>query len=144
EAARDFIDDLEPSLLLVVGIGGGLPSDDFSLGDVILSTRILDFSVEARKFAEGTTYNIGGGPTARSISAGVANLSAREDDLGEWWRSLPTKPGVSLRAGQFYGPPKWQRLVREKLTAHYGKASSPRPPIFSAGPIASSDRLVKD
>jgi nucleoside phosphorylase len=32
EAARDFIDDLEPSLLLVVGIAGGLPADDFCLG----------------------------------------------------------------------------------------------------------------
>jgi len=48
EAARDLIDDLQPSLLLVVGIGGGLPSDDISLGDVVLSTRIVDFSLEAR------------------------------------------------------------------------------------------------
>src|SRR5580692_12317595 len=54
EAARDLIDDLQPSLLLVVGIAGGLPSDDITLGDVVLSTRVHDFSVEARKFQEGT------------------------------------------------------------------------------------------
>src|SRR5258705_5783972 len=87
EAARDLIDDLQPSLLLVVGIAGGLPSDDISLGDVVLSTRILDFSVEARKFQEHTTYNVGGGPIAKSIAAGVANLSARELGLGDWWRN---------------------------------------------------------
>jgi len=144
EAARDFIDDLEPALLLVVGIAGGLPADDFSLGDIILSTRILDFSVEARKFAEGTTYNIGGGPIAKSIAAGIANLSAREAELGEWWQGLPSKPAVVLSARQFYGPVKWQRSVREKLTVHYGKSAPPRPPLFSAGAIASSDRLVKD
>ena len=84
EAARDMIDDLQPSLLLIVGIAGGLPSDDISLGDVVLSTRILDFSVEARKFEDETTYNVGGGPIARQIAAGVANLGARENDLGEW------------------------------------------------------------
>lgn len=33
EAARDLIDDVQPSLLLVVGIAGGVPSDDVTLGD---------------------------------------------------------------------------------------------------------------
>src|ERR1700738_476261 len=94
EAARDLIDDLQPSLLLVVGIAGGLPSDDITLGDVVLSTRILDFSVEARKFQEDTTYNVGGGPIAKSIAAGIANLGARESELGEWWAELPHKPAV--------------------------------------------------
>src|SRR6266481_476244 len=86
EAARDLIDDLQPALLLVVGIAGGLPSDDICLGDVVLSTRVLDFSLEARKFQEGTTYNVGGGPIAKSIAAGVANLGARGLELGNWWR----------------------------------------------------------
>lgn len=40
EAARDLIDDLQPSFLLIVGIAGGLPSDDinntqFDSGDPI-------------------------------------------------------------------------------------------------------------
>src|ERR1700733_6004394 len=85
EAARDLIDDLQPSLLLVVGIAGGLPSDDISLGDVVLSTRVHDFSVEARKFREDTSYNVGGGPIDKALAAGIANLAARELELGEWW-----------------------------------------------------------
>jgi nucleoside phosphorylase len=144
EAARDLIDDLQPSLLLVVGIAGGLPSDDISLGDVVLSTRVHDFSLEARKFEEATTYNVGGGPIAKSIAAGVANLGARESELGDWWSELPSKPSVSLAPSRLYGPPKWQREVRNKLQAHYGKGVEERPPTFAAGPIASSDRLVKD
>src|SRR5205085_12612492 len=99
EAARDLIDDLQPSLLLVVGIAGGLPSDDITLGDVVLSTRVHDFSVEARKFQEDTTYNVGGGPIDKAIAAGVANLGGRELELGDWWAELPVKPPVSLAAG---------------------------------------------
>jgi nucleoside phosphorylase len=144
EAARDLCDDLQPSLLLVVGIAGGLPSDDISLGDIVLSTRIHDFSVEARKFEEDTTYNVGGGPIAKSIAAGIANLVGRELELGDWWAELPSKPAVSLARGMFYGPKPWQQDVRGKLEAHYGKNVAARAPIFSAGSIASSDRLVKD
>jgi nucleoside phosphorylase len=108
EAARDLIDDLQPSLLLVIGIAGGLPLDDISLGDVVLSTRILDFSVEARKFQEHTTYNVGGGPILKSIAAGVANLSARVSELGDWWADLPPKPVVNWTKGRLYGPKTWQ------------------------------------
>lgn len=144
EAARDLIDDLQPSLLLVVGIAGGLPSDDISLGDVVLSTRVNDFSVEARKFQEETTYNIGGGPISKSIAAGVANLGARESELSNWSSDLSAKPRVNLAAARFYGPERWRRDVRNKLRGHYGKGVHARAPRFSAGPIASSDRLVKD
>lgn len=144
EAARDLIDDLQPSLLLVVGIAGGLPSDDITLGDVVLSTRVHDFSLEARKFQEGTTYNVGGGPIAKSIAAGIANLGGRESELGDWWAELPSKPPVHFATAKLYGPKPWQRDVRQKLQVHYGKGVAERPPRFSAGPIASSDRLVKD
>ncbi len=144
EAARDLIDDLQPSLLLVVGIAGGMPSDDISLGDVVLSTRILDFSVEARKFQEETTYNVGGGPISKSIAAGVANLGARESEFEDWSSDLPAKPHVNLAPGKFYGPERWRRDVRKTLRAHYGRNVPSRPPRFIAGPVASSDRLVKD
>lgn len=144
EAARDLIDDLHPSLLVVVGIAGGLPSDDISLGDVVLSTRILDFSVEARKFQEHTTYNVGGGPILKSIAAGLANLGARESELGNWWEELPPKPSVSWAPSRLYGSTTWRRRVRETLKSHFGKGLPAKPPTFKAGPIASSDRLVKD
>jgi nucleoside phosphorylase len=144
EAARDLFDDLQPSLIIVVGIAGGLPSDDISLGDIVLSTRVLDFSVEARKFQEQTTYSVGGGPIAKAIAAGIANLGARDLDLGDWSDGLPSKPAVSFGPGKLYGPADWRRDVRASLQLHYGKNVAARAPTFSAGPIASSDRLVKD
>ena len=35
--ARDMLEELEPLLILVVGIARGVPSEDFTLGDVVLS-----------------------------------------------------------------------------------------------------------
>ncbi|HEY0478724.1 MAG TPA: CHAT domain-containing protein [Kofleriaceae bacterium] len=143
-AARDLIDDLAPQLVLVVGIAGGLPSTDVTLGDVILSTRIHDFTVGAQKAGQDTTYAATGGPIDSALAAAIANLAAREDEMGDWTAELPTKPIVSPRKDQLYGPPEWQRELRDKLEHHHGKRSTPRAPVYLAGPIASSDRLVKD
>src|SRR4051794_31723070 len=40
-----MIRDLQPRVLLLVGIAGGVPSDEFSLGDVLLASRVHDFSI---------------------------------------------------------------------------------------------------
>jgi nucleoside phosphorylase len=143
-AARDLIDDLAPRLVLVVGIAGGLPSDDVTLGDVILSTRIHDFTVGAQKLGQQTTYAATGGPIDGALAASIANLAAREDEMGDWTAGLPPRPAVTTQKDQLYGPPEWQRELRDKLDHHHGKRSTPRAPRYLAGPIASSDRLVKD
>jgi nucleoside phosphorylase len=145
EAARDLLEDLEPSLLLVVGIAGGLPSDDVTLGDVILSTRVNDYSVEARKARSKPTYNLSGGPIDKSLAAAVSNLPARERELGDWTKDLPPRPPVKWQGtGLLYGPKRWQNELRDKLEGHFGKNARARVPVYASGPIASSDRLVKD
>ncbi|HEY0994278.1 MAG TPA: hypothetical protein VGD80_44790 [Kofleriaceae bacterium] len=144
-AARDLIQDLAPTLILVVGIAGGLPSDDVRLGDVVISTRIHDVTVGATRFGESDTSSITGGPIDKELAAAVANLQGREDDLGDWNSGLPSPPSVSWKKkGQLYGPPAWQARLREKMEHHYGKSVPPRAPIYKDGPIASSDRLIKD
>jgi nucleoside phosphorylase len=144
DAARDLIADLAPKLVVVVGIAGGLPSDDLRLGDVVLATRIHDFTVAAHKPGE-TTYAATGGPIDKILAAKLANLAGRNSELGDWTARLPSLPAVSwTRKGQLYGPPEWQRELRDKLARHHGKDATPRAPTYVAGPIASSDRLVKD
>jgi nucleoside phosphorylase len=144
-AARDLIDDLAPKLVLVVGIAGGLPSDDVKLGDVVLSTRIQDFTVEARKYGKKTTYAVTGGAVVKSLATDVAILEARKSELGDWTAALPSQPAVTWTGkNQLYGPAAWRGELRAKLEHHYGEAATPRAPRFIAGPIASSDRLVKD
>ncbi|HZJ67038.1 MAG TPA: hypothetical protein VFD36_26210 [Kofleriaceae bacterium] len=144
-AVRDLIDDLGPRLVLVVGIAGGRPSDDIKLGDVVVSTRIHDFTVDARASGEPPTYAVTGGPINTLLAALVANLAARDDELGDWTADLPKQPPVSwTQDGQLYGPPDWQRALRDALDHHHGPDAAPRPPTYASGPIASSDRLVKD
>jgi nucleoside phosphorylase len=145
DAARDLIDDLAPRLILVVGIAGGLPSDDVTLGDVVVSTRIHDFTIEARQAGQDPAYAVTGGPVDKALAAAVANLPAREDELGSWTADLPVRPQLSwTRRGDLYGPTQWQSELRVKLEQHHGKRSTSRAPRYIAGPIASSDRLVKD
>jgi nucleoside phosphorylase len=145
EAARDLIGDLAPRLVLVVGIAGGFPSDDLKLGDVVISTRIQDFTVEARKVKAQPTYASSGGPITKALAARVTNLAARKNDLGDWAAKLPPQPGVNwTRKGQIYGSPQWQRDLKAKLNRHYRNGAPPRPPIYAAGTIASSDKLLKD
>ncbi len=145
DAARDLIDDLAPTLLLVVGIAGAPPSEDVKLGDVVVSTRIHDFTVEARKAGEEPAYSVSGGPIDKSLAAFVANLAAREHELGRWTAGLPAPPPVAWESeGKLYGPPDWQRELRDKLAYHHGANASPGAPAYSTGPVAASDRLVKD
>jgi nucleoside phosphorylase len=142
EAARDLLQDLAPKLVLVVGIAGGLPSD-VTLGDVVVGTRIHDLTIEARDAQDRVSYAATGGPIDRGLAASVANLDGR-DELRNWSASLPARPAVTWAEGQLYGPTEWQDKLRRRLEQHHGATATARAPSYLAGPIASSDRLVKD
>jgi len=144
-AANDCIRDLSPTLILVVGIAGGLPSEDIRLGDVVIATRIHDFTVSAKKYGEPATYSTTGGPIEKALAVAVANLAGKEDVLGDWTAGLPSPPPVRwTKKGQLYGPEEWQKQLRAKLQHHYGESAAPRAPIYKDGAIGSSDRLIKD
>ena len=83
-----------------------------------------------------------GGPLPREIATGIANLAARRDDLGDWTTRLPARPSVNFKQPKTYGSEDWQKRVRRTLAHHFGGGE--RAPVFVAGAIASSDRLVKD
>jgi nucleoside phosphorylase len=113
DAARDLIEDLAPQLVLVVGIAGGLPSDDVTLGDVVLGTWIHEYTVKAFQTGHEVTYAATGGPIRQTFAATVVALAGREDELGDWTSGLPSQPTVAwTEAGQVYGPPEWQREPR--------------------------------
>lgn len=143
-AARDLLDDLEPQWLLVVGIGGGVPSDDFTLGDVVVSIRICDFRVDAVLQDLSPEFALGGGPIHRAAATFAANLPARKSEIAGWSDrgSIGVdRPAVELKDTNFYGGLKWKKKVRKSLKHHFvGR----RDPLAVAGAIASSDRLIKD
>jgi nucleoside phosphorylase len=147
-AARDLLEDLDPSWVFVVGIGGGVPANEFSLGDVIVSTHIADFSVEAVLKDQSREYALAGGSLHRDASKLVADIRGmvHDGELDGW--NSPTaipvsRPPVSIADDLFYGDDDWRRDVREKIERHF-QGQPPRPPLVATGAIASSDRLIKD
>lgn len=143
DLARDLLEDLAPRWLLVVGIGGGVPSDEFTLGDVVVSTRFHDFSVEAVLQDRAPEYALAGGPVHKHAAALAANLPALKATLGAWSTAASIgveRPPIDVKAGTTYGDKAWQARVKKALTR---QATRPEP-IVTAGAIASSDRLIKD
>jgi nucleoside phosphorylase len=146
EVARDLIEDLNPRWIIVLGIAGGVENDDFTLGDVIVSTRIQDFSVEAVLAGGDREFSLGGGPIDRKASTVIANLPAIEAVLGPWNSDqnigVP-RPAVSYEdTSKYTGPDDpWNTRVRESLERGF---KTGRQPLVTTGEIASSDRLVKD
>jgi hypothetical protein len=66
DVARTMIDELNPQWILLVGIAGSMPDHEYTLGNVILASRLHDFSVSAiieknsREVKQ--EFAIGGGP----------------------------------------------------------------------------------
>jgi nucleoside phosphorylase len=144
-AARDLIEDVAPRWILVVGIAGAAPSHDITLGDVVISTRIIDFSVEALLKDGSFEHAVAGGPVHHDAAILASNLPAIEEELGAWsgpQSIIASRPPVDLAPDGFYGDDDWKKRVRRSLQHHFGGA--PRAPRFTAGALAVSDRLVKD
>jgi nucleoside phosphorylase/GTPase SAR1 family protein len=147
-AAHALLEDLAPRFMLVIGIAGGVPSHEFSLGDVVVSSRIVDFSVEAVLQDDKREHALSGGPLHPDAARLASDISAMVID-GELdgWNSLdkitPSRPRVDLADDQFYGDDDWKQSVRRKIGRHFADGP-PRPPLAVTGAIASSDRLIKD
>jgi len=58
--AKNMVIDFSPRWLVLVGIAGGFPNDDFSLGDVVIASKIIDLSVCAISHGK-VEYTPGGG-----------------------------------------------------------------------------------
>jgi nucleoside phosphorylase len=146
--AFNIIRDLDPHWILVVGIAGGVPSPEFSLGDVVLSTRINDFTVGAVFENAPAAFAISGGSSR--IAADLAAFVPALDGLLQGWNDLNSikleRPKIKIPPlpTSLYGDAKWQKEVSESLARHFGSKKRARPPLVTAGPIDSSDMLIKD
>src|SRR5215210_2314048 len=89
DVARTMIDELNPQWVLVVGIAGSIPDYEHTLGDVILASRLHDFSVSA--IIENNNREVrqefasGGGPMHQDVQALLAALPALNLVLDKWY-----------------------------------------------------------
>jgi len=148
--ARDMIDDLDPRWLLLVGISGGLPSEDFSLGDVLLASRLHDFNVSAALEGKPPQYDVAGGPMHKEVQKLLSHLPAHDDAL-QGWNSRESigldKPAVQVPpcadAPELYGNRRWKQKVVASLRRNFPETSAPREPEYHIAATASSPTLVK-
>lgn len=150
DVARDIIEDFDPKWLLLVGIGGAVPSLDFTLGDVVCATRVHDFSVRAVKEASPETFASAGGPMHKAVESLLARLPGIVRRLGNWnsedliKMKMPTLEIPQEDSNQLYGNEEWKKEVRQCLIHHFDLSGNSRLPNVTARSIASSDTLVKD
>ncbi len=161
--AGDMIQDLSPALLLVVGIAGGVPDNDFTLGDVIVSSRIHDFGINAYK-PDNIEWNIRGGIHPH-VSEIVAALPMYEKELQGWNTPASIKfPRPEIDRAKFKNfdliqlteeekqdifdsplPLPWQKKIFESLKWNFGIPPQRDPaPICSTGSVASSGSLIRN
>lgn len=146
--ARHIIDDLEPHWILIVGIAGGVPDSEHTLGDVVLSTRVNDLTVHAVHETAPAQFAISGGSSHYDVTKLVTALPMLESKLKGWntrdsiGRERP--PVDWNEPGSVYGDAKWQQRVLVSLKHHFDPSATPRDPVVRDGPIDSSDGLIKD
>ncbi|MEI6847693.1 MAG: hypothetical protein WCK32_06610 [Chlorobiaceae bacterium] len=138
--ASALIEDIAPRFIIVVGIAGAIPTPDFTLGDVIVSTFIHDLSVEDTGTGD-PLYSASGGPLHREASRIVSRLPALELQMENWQNRIdsdrPPFDGTHTTDIQ-----AWNQKIDEAFAFHR-EAKRPQP-ITRAEQIGSSDRLVKD
>lgn len=137
-AATDMLDDLNAAYIIVVGIAGGIPTQDFTLGDVIVSTFIHDLTLEDTG-TDTPRFSATGGPLHAEASRVVARLQALS--LGPWEDSVKaTRPPYD---GSHSTPNKaWNKDIDDAFAFH--RVGGRSTPIARGGHLGSSDRLVKD
>ncbi len=150
-AASKAIADLDPKWLVLVGIAGGVPSNEFSLGDVLLADSFLDFSVTAAKQDKVPELRTRGGPIHRDLEPILADLRGWESELGNWNAAtaiIVPKPQFEvpndITSECYYGPNSHRESVRDALLHNFPDLQNLRPPIVDTGALATSNELVKD
>jgi nucleoside phosphorylase/tetratricopeptide (TPR) repeat protein len=147
DTTRDLIEDIDPTWIILVGIAGGFPEREFTLGDVVVGSRLHDFVVGA--YLEGVPPDFvdQGGPMKKDVQDLVALLPALKPQLTTWNTvnniGMP-RPDVELNDRKLYGNAAWRRTTKEVLEYNFqGIGKRPHPIVTSRG-IASSGFLVKD
>jgi nucleoside phosphorylase len=147
ETARNVIEDLDPAWIAVVGICGAVPDSEFTLGDVIVASRLHAFTIGAVDEGEPVHFSDVGGPLRRQAEDLVGYIRALGSDLSGWDADQMIgypRPDVSLAPKNFYGSDKRRRETKKIFTGHFAGQTVRSRPVVTTRPVGSSDFLLKD
>lgn len=149
--ASSMINDLGPRWIFVVGIAGGFPAAEYTLGDVLLSQRMHDFAVTAAIESKPPQFQDMGGPMALEVEKLVTGLRGLKTQLGEWSSKQflgRSKPKLNAPTGigskSLYGSNAWKRKVIGSLKAQFPRKGNPRDPDFFSSVMITGNTLLKD
>jgi nucleoside phosphorylase len=152
---NNVIQDLDPSWIFLVGIAGGVPDNEFSLGDVIFASALHDFSFgglnEAGKF-QSQSYGGKMHPAVeRFLQTRIAGINKRKlinlagfRKRSKFGKHPPVFPeGKSLRSS-LYGAPVFRKKVATVIDARFPAGRRTDGPRIYAGPCANGDLVLKN
>lgn len=149
--ASSMIAELTPQWIFVVGIAGGLPGSEYTLGDVLLSQRMHDFAVSAAIEGKAPEFQDMGGPMVVEVERLVTGLKGLRTRLGPWneeqslGRRMPKlKVPKDVASNELYGSDEWKSKLLGVLREHFPSGKNARKPDFFAAVIIASNTLVKD
>ncbi len=137
--ARSAVEDLDPTWIVLQGIGGATPDSDFSLGDVIVGSHLHAFTVGSVKSNGQVDFEDEGGQMAPKAEDLIALLPALEKQLAGW-EVLEGRPEIDPGKARLYGPEDWRERVMSSLLANRARQA----PIALMRGIASTPFLVKN
>lgn len=148
QLANNILSDLKPKWIVLAGIAGAFPNNDFSLGDVILASRFVDFAVGAAINGGTTEYAIGGGAAHRDVQNLLAMIPSQETRLGDWNTSGLLglrKPALEIPDSddddRIYGNDEHRIETLKSIRRHFEANRSPK---FHEASLATSNTLIKD
>jgi nucleoside phosphorylase len=145
--AMELIREVRPRLVVLVGIAGGRPAGEFTLGDVVVASRMINLTVDAANPDGSRRYAASASELHPAVEKVVLNLDGDASSYAGWnsKRSIGmARPTVNLAKRNFKGPADWQSKTRKALAKDFGKNGRNRQPIVIAGPIVSASTLMKD
>lgn len=151
--ASNIINELDPAWIILVGIAGGVPDSECSLGDVVLATYLHDFSLTAAGESGVTRQHMGGDMhreverflSTRAVGADgnrLRELAGFDTDSDLVIHPVVLSPEVS-ESRRYYGSPSYRKKVKRTIENRFPNGKRNGGAIVRQGPCANGNVLVK-
>lgn len=139
------ITDLSPSWMFVVGIAGGAPHKDFTIGDVVVASELLEFTYEVKIDDAPSKLHPRTLPLDRRSHGLVSMLPALLRQVSFWSSEAETRqrrPGPPLPEQVLADIPEIHRPILTAAMQHHLSIARTEPKAIT-GTVGSSNALMK-